>query len=147
MHIAKKESGKMSRETKCPVCQKPLVLGQCPDCGYHSSDDDCISSARTYDDDHIHINLKSLSAESIGTSSEQTDAGSSEIDNLYRVFVILTWVIPVWGFVIGLVVLKSKNAPVQYTAKLKKHFIKAIVVYIILSVFTNGIIPAIIGSL
>lgn len=137
----------MSRETKCPVCQKPLVLGQCPDCGYHSSDDDCISSARTYDDDHIHIKLKSLSAENYGASSEQTSAGSSEIDNLYRVFVILTWVIPVWGFVIGLAVLKSKNAPKIYLQKLKRAFFTAVIVYIILSGFIEGVIPAIIGKL
>ncbi len=137
----------MSRETKCPVCQKPLVLGQCPDCGYHSSDDDCISSARTYDDDHIHIKVKSLSAENHGASSEQTSASSSDFDNLYRVFVILTWVIPVWGFIIGLVVLKSKNAPKIYQQKLKRTFFTALIVYIILSGFVEGVIPAIIESL
>ncbi len=137
----------MSRETKCPVCQKPLVLGQCPDCGYHSSDDDCISSARTYDDDHIHIKLKSLSAENHGTSSGQTSAGSTEIDNLYRVFAILTWLSPLFGLILGTVILKTKNAPDEYSVKLRKTFIKALIVHIVLSALTNGVIPAIIDSL
>ncbi len=35
MQIAEKEGFKMAIETKCPICQKLLIGGQCPDCGYY----------------------------------------------------------------------------------------------------------------
>ncbi len=148
----------MARETNCPICQKLLIGGQCPDCGYYvdthklASDINDLdvnaghlceshnggNSYNTYKSDAGHLCESHNGEPSIKTfSSKERDAEDmsktdQQIKNEHGLFIlgiILTVTLGLWGYIISHVILKSQRANPKYTKKLTIVFVVMIVIY------------------
>ena len=150
----------MARETNCPICQKLLIGGQCPDCGYYvdthtlASDINDLdvnaghlceshnggSNYNTYEADAGHLceshngepSIKVFSAKErdINDMSKSDQQIKKERD-FFILGVIFTIIFPIWGYILSQTVLTSLKANPKYKKKLTTVFVVTIVITVI----------------
>ncbi|MBP0960064.1 MAG: hypothetical protein J5992_08060 [Oscillospiraceae bacterium] len=150
----------MARETNCPICQKLLIGGQCPDCGYYvdthqlASDINDLdvnaghlceshnggSNYNTYEADAGHLceshngepSVKVFSAKErdINDMSKSDQQLKKERD-YFILSVILTVTLGLWGYLISHILLASVKANPKYKKKLTTVFVVMIVITVI----------------
>lgn len=172
MQIAKKESFKMARETNCPICQKLLIGGQCPDCGYYvdthklASDINDLdvnaghlceshnggSNYNTYKSDAGHLceshngepSIRLFSAnERDAADMTKSDQQIKKEHDFFILGVILTMIFPIWGYIISQIILVSVKANPKYKKKLTTVFVVMIIIHVI--VFAGSTILSLLG--
>lgn len=157
----------MARETNCPICQKLLIGGQCPDCGYYvdthqlASDINDLdvnaghlceshnggSNYNTYEADAGHLceshngepSIKIFSAnERDAVDMSKSDQQIKKEHDFFILGVILTMIFPIWGYILSQAVLTSIKANPKYKKKLTTVFVVMIVITVIF--YVGGIL-------
>lgn len=167
MQIAEKEGFKMARETNCPICQKLLIGGQCPDCGYYvdthqlASDINDLdvnaghlceshnggSNYNTYKSDAGHLceshngepSVKVFSTrERDADDMSKSDQQIKKEHDYFILGVILTLILGLWGYIISHILLTSIKANPKYKKKLTTVFVVVIIFHVIF--YVGGIL-------
>lgn len=142
----------MARETNCPICQKLLIGGQCPDCGYYVDTNKSAS-----DINNLNVNADHLCESHNGEPSIKVfSAKEKDVDDMSKsdqqikkehdyfiLGVILTLILGLWGYIISHILLTSIKANPKYKKKLTTVFVVIIIFYVIF--YVGSILLSLLG--